>query len=340
MSQKEISVVILNWNGAQMLRRFLPSVIEFSSEAHIVVADNGSTDDSLEMLRNDFPEVETMAFDHNYGFAEGYNKVIKQISTPYVVLLNDDVEVTPGWLVPLYAFMENHREVAACQPKILSEVCRNRFEYAGAAGGFIDAFGYPYCRGRMMDRVEEDKGQYNTPCRVFWATGAALFVRTETYLREGGFDWRFFAHMEEIDLCWRLRSRGYEIWCIPQSWVYHVGGGTLNKSNPQKTYLNFRNNQLLLYKNLPEAALSRVLCIRRVLDIVAALKFLLCGQVSDAKAVLKAVHDFRKLRRYFEADRAENLKKSVLKEIPEQNKGSLLVAFYLRGRKKYTDWFN
>ncbi len=340
MGRKDITVVILNWNGAQMLRRFLPSVIRCSPEACVVVADNGSTDESLQMLGKNFPQVGIMAFERNYGFAEGYNKAIRQVKTPYAVLLNDDVEVTSDWLQPLYAFMENHKEVAACQPKILSEMQRSSFEYAGAAGGFIDCWGYPYCRGRMLDVVEEDKGQYNTPCPVFWATGAALFIRTDVYLKEGGLDSRFFAHMEEIDLCWRLRSRGYAIWCIPQSSVYHVGGGTLNKANPHKTYLNFRNNLLLLYKNMPGPTFRHVYRIRVLLDMLAALKMLLCARTGDAAAIVKAHRDFKKMRPGFVAAQRENQEKCVLHAIPERQKGSLLVAFYLRRIRKFSEWLN
>ena len=340
MGRKDITVVILNWNGAQMLRRFLPSVIRYSPEAYVMVADNGSTDESLQMLGKDFPEVEVVAFDSNYGFAEGYNKAIRQVKTPYAVLLNDDVEVTSDWLVALYAFMENHKEVAACQPKILSEMRRSNFEYAGAAGGFIDCWGYPYCRGRMLDAVEEDKGQYNTPCPVFWATGAALFIRRDVYLKEGGLDSRFFAHMEEIDLCWRLRSRGYGIWCIPQSCVYHVGGGTLNKTNPHKTYLNFRNNLLLLYKNMSERSFRHVYRIRVLLDMLAALKMLLCVQTSDAAAIVKAHRDFKKMRPDFTAAQKENQEKCVVHAIPERQNRSLLVAFYLRRIRKFSEWLN
>ncbi len=290
------------------------------------------------MLRTDFPEVEVMAFDKNYGFAEGYNRAIRQVKTPYSVLLNDDVEVTPDWLLPLYAFMENHKEAAACQPKVLSEKRRSYFEYAGAAGGFIDCWGYPYCRGRMMDVVEEDKGQYDNPCPIFWATGAALFIRTAVYLKEGGLDGRFFAHMEEIDLCWRLRSRNYGIWCIPQSIVYHVGGGTLNKSNPHKTYLNFRNNLLLLYKNMQERLFRRVFRIRVALDMLAALKMLLCGQVKDAVAIIRAHRDFGKMRPDFVSDKDENQRKCTLSVIPELQNRSLLVAFYIHGIRKFSDW--
>lgn len=336
--KKDISVVILNWNGSAMLQRFLPSVIRYSEEAEIIVADNGSTDHSIDILREKFPSVRILPFRENYGFAEGYNRAIQQIETPYVLLLNDDVEVTPHWLQPLLEFMNHHPEVAACQPKILSETQRELFEYAGACGGFIDHLGYPYCRGRIFNHVEKDRGQYDQVCPIFWATGAALLVRTDVYRKEGGLDKRFFAHMEEIDFCWRLRSRNYGIYCIPQSTVYHVGGGTLPKSHPRKTFLNFRNNLLMLYKNLPEERLNSTLRIRYFLDLVAALKMLLSGQVKESMAIVKALRTFFKIRHDFDREREENLRKQQLKDIPEMRNESLLVAFYLKKKKKFEDW--
>lgn len=336
--KKDISVVILNWNGSAMLQRFLPSVIRYSEEAEIIVADNGSTDHSIDILREKFPSVRILPFRENYGFAEGYNRAIQQIETPYVLLLNDDVEVTPHWLQPLLEFMNHHPEVAACQPKILSETQRELFEYAGACGGFIDHLGYPYCRGRIFNHVEKDRGQYDQVCPIFWATGAALLVRTDVYRKEGGLDKRFFAHMEEIDFCWRLRSRNYGIYCIPQSTVYHVGGGTLPKSHPRKTFLNFRNNLLMLYKNLPEERLNSTLLIRYFLDLVAALKMLLSGQVKESMAIVKALRTFFKIRHDFDRERKENLQKQQLKDIPEMRNESLLVAFYLKKKKKFEDW--
>ena len=336
--KKDISVVILNWNGSAMLQRFLPSVIRYSEEAEIIVADNGSTDHSIDILREKFPSVRILPFRENYGFAEGYNRAIQQIETPYVLLLNDDAEVTPHWLQPLLAFMNHHPEVAACQPKILSETQRELFEYAGACGGFIDHLGYPYCRGRIFNHVEKDRGQYDQVCPIFWATGAALLVRTDVFRKEGGLDKRFFAHMEEIDFCWRLRSRNYGIYCIPQSTVYHVGGGTLPKSHPRKTFLNFRNNLLMLYKNLPEERLNSTLRIRYFLDLVAALKMLLSGQVKESMAIVKALRTFFKIRHDFDRERKENLRKQQLKDIPEMRNESLLVAFYLKKKKKFEDW--
>ena len=336
--KKDISVVILNWNGSAMLQRFLPSVIRYSEEAEIIVADNGSTDHSIDLLQEKFPSVRILPFRENYGFAEGYNRAIQQIETPYVLLLNDDVEVTPHWLQPLLEFMNHHPEVAACQPKILSETQRELFEYAGACGGFIDHLGYPYCRGRIFNHVEKDRGQYDQVCPIFWATGAALLVRTDVFRKEGGLDKRFFAHMEEIDFCWRLRSRNYGIYCIPQSTVYHVGGGTLPKSHPRKTFLNFRNNLLMLYKNLPEERLNFTLRIRYLLDLIAALKMLLSGQAKESMAIVKALRTFFKIRHDFDRQREENLQKQQLKDIPEMRNESLLVAFYLKKKKKFEDW--
>ena len=331
----KVAVVILNWNGCEMLRSFLPSVVR-CSDTEIYVADNGSTDASVEMLRQEFPSVHLIILDKNRGFAEGYNLALQQVSAEYVVLLNSDVEVTGHWLAPLVDYMDAHPEVAACQPKIRSWRHKERFEYAGAAGGFIDRYGYPFCRGRIMGVVEEDNGQYDTVVPVFWATGAALFIRLKDYQDAGGLDGRFFAHMEEIDLCWRLRARGRMLVCVPQSTVYHVGGATLKKENPHKTFLNFRNNLVMLYKNLPEEELGYVMRVRAVLDCVAALSFLLKGQFANMWAVLRARRAFHSLRPLFAADREENLKKTSLPVIPERTKSSILVQFYLHGKKFFS----
>ena len=241
----------------------------------ICVADNGSTDESVSYLQVNFPNVRLIVLDKNYGFADGYNKALQQVEAEYVVLLNSDVEVTKHWLEPLVEYMDTHPEVAACQPKICSERNKAFFEYAGAAGGYLDKYGYPFCRGRIFFFFLEDEGQYDTIQPIFWATGAALFIRLKDYREAGGLDGRFFAHMEEIDLCWRLRSRGRGVVCIPQSTVFHVGAATLKKENPRKTFLNFRNNLLMLYKNLPEEELHSVMCMRWCLDMLAALQFLL-----------------------------------------------------------------
>lgn len=333
---KQTAVVILNYNGAGMLRRFLPSVIEYSPEASIYVADNGSSDESCDVVRNEFPAVKLMVLDHNYGFAEGYNRALAQVDEEYAVLLNSDVEVTRGWLSPMTQFLDSNPEVAACQPKLLSFKQKDFFEYAGAAGGFIDKWGYTFCRGRIFNTVERDSGQYDDTTDVFWATGAALMIRNEVYKNNGGLDGRFFAHMEEIDLCWRLRSRGYRIACVPQSHVYHVGGATLKKENPQKTYLNFRNNLLMIYKNAPDCQLKKIMLFRKVFDNVAALKFLASGDYAAFKAVRKARRDFKAMRSGYDKARAENMKLAVTTCIPEVLKSSILYKYYLGFKHTYS----
>ena len=333
---KQTAVVILNYNGAGMLRRFLPSVIEYSPEASIYVADNGSSDESCDVVRNEFPAVKLMVLDHNYGFAEGYNRALAQVDEEYAVLLNSDVEVTRGWLSPMTQFLDSNPEVAACQPKLLSFKQKDFFEYAGAAGGFIDKWGYTFCRGRIFNTVERDSGQYDDTTDVFWATGAALMIRNEVYKNNGGLDGRFFAHMEEIDLCWRLRSRGYRIACVPQSHVYHVGGATLKKENPQKTYLNFRNTLLMIYKNAPDCQLKKIMLFRKVFDNVAALKFLASGDYAAFKAVRKARRDFKAMRSGYDKARAENMKLAVTTRIPEVLKSSILYKYYLGFKHTYS----
>lgn len=333
---KQTAVVILNYNGAGMLRRFLPSVIKYSSEASIYVADNGSSDESCDVVRNEFPAVKLLVLDHNYGFAEGYNRALAQVDEEYAVLLNSDVEVTRGWLSPMTQFLDSNPEVAACQPKLLSFKQKDFFEYAGAAGGFIDKWGYTFCRGRIFNTVERDSGQYDDTTDVFWATGAALMIRNEVYKNNGGLDGRFFAHMEEIDLCWRLRSRGYRIACVPQSHVYHVGGATLKKENPQKTYLNFRNNLLMIYKNASDCQLKKILLFRKVFDNVAALKFLASGDYAAFKAVRKARRDFKAMRAGYDKARAENMKLAVTTRIPEVLESSILYKYYLGFKHTYS----
>lgn len=334
------AIVILNWNGAQMLRRFLPSVLANTPAAlaDVIVADNGSTDDSLAVLTSEFPQVPIIRFDQNYGFAEGYNQALQRVGEDYgyYLLLNSDVETPEGWLQPLLDYMNAHAEVAACQPKIRAEHTRTHFEYAGAAGGFIDYLGYPFCRGRIFDKVEEDLGQYDSVVDIFWATGAALLIRADVYWQVGGLDGRFFAHQEEIDLCWRLRARGHRIVCVPQSVVYHVGGGTLPKSNARKTFLNFRNNLLLLYKNSPQRRLCRVLFIRFWLDALASLVFLLKGEGRSFLAVWKGRRAFARIRKEFAEDRKQNIAATILDPIPEQYQGSLLAAYYLRKMRKFS----
>lgn len=334
----KIAVVILNWNGCEMLHRFLPGVIRFSeADGGVVwVADNGSADASVETVRKEFPTVRLICLECNYGFAEGYNRALAQIDAEYVVLLNSDVEVTEHWLLPLLNYMEAHPEVAACQPKLLSWYKRDCFEYAGAAGGFIDRYGYPFCRGRLMNVVEADKKQYENVMSVFWASGAALFIRRADYLSAGGLDGRFFAHMEEIDLGWRLRARGRGLVCVPQSVVYHIGAATLKKENPHKTFLNFRNNLLMLYKNLPDVEVRPVMRVRAFLDCLAALHFLLQGQVANAWAVVRAMRAYRQLKSSYVPVRVGNLRKTVVNDIPERRSFSLLWQFYVRGKKYFS----
>lgn len=324
---KRIAVVILNWNGLDMMKTFLPGVVKYSPEAEVVVADNASTDDSLIWLEKQMPTVRRVVLDKNYGFAEGYNRGLKGLDKAliadghtmpdYYLLLNSDVDVTEGWLQPMLQYLDAHPEVAACQPKLRCQWAPEMLEYAGACGGYIDWLGYPFCRGRVQSRVEIDNGQYDTIAPVLWASGAALMIRREDYWQVGGLDGRFFAHQEEIDLCWRLRSRGRGIVCIPQSVVYHVGGGTLPKENPRKTYLNFRNNLLLLYKNLPERELKRVMLCRCLLDTVASVFFLLKGEFGSFKAVWEARRDFKRMRPDFDKDRQENLRLTVVDPIAE-----------------------
>ena len=279
-----------------MMCRYLPSVVKANgnSSVEIVVADNGSTDDSLKVLREEFPGVKTIVLDQNYGFAEGYNRAINQIDSEYVVLLNSDVEVTDGWLDTLLDYMDTHPRVAAVQPKIRSWLHKDHFEHAGAAGGYLNILGYPYCRGRNFRGVEQDNGQYDSIVEVDWTSGACMCVRTKIYKEVGGLDAAFFAHMEEIDLCWRMRRAGWKLMCVPQSVVYHLGGGALSYDNPRKTYLNFRNNLLMIYKNKQHP--YGVLFVRFFLDYAAALYFLLQGKAGSAEAVFTARRDYRQMR--------------------------------------------
>lgn len=334
---KKIAVVILNWNGENYLKEFLPFLISNTPAdiAEIIVADNASTDGSLAMLTKEFPTVKQLIFDKNYGFAGGYNKALAQVEAEYFVLLNSDVEVTENWLQPMFRYLDANNSVAACQPKIRAYHRRTHFEHAGACGGYIDQLGYPYCRGRVLAEVEEDKGQYDTVANIFWATGACMMIRSEAYHNAGGLDDDFFAHMEEIDLCWRLRSRGQKIVCIPQSVVYHVGGGTLNQESPYKTYLNFRNNLLLLYKNLSPRRFKKVFFARFFLDYLAALQLYVTGKPNNALAILKGRRDFLKMRHNFRAKRFENMKNTILINIPEIYKGSIIFRYYILGKKQF-----
>jgi len=330
----KVAVVILNWNGRNFLRTFLPSVLKHSGEAEIFVADNASSDDSVELVQKEFPSVKVVLNEKNHGFAGGYNQALNKIDTDYFVLLNSDVEVTSGWIDPIIAMMEKDVSIAAAQPKILSQADKTSFEYAGAAGGFIDKYGFPFCRGRIFNMVEKDNGQYNDARKIFWATGACMFVRAAAFKKVNGFDEKFFAHMEEIDLCWRLQKAGGSIWYCPDSTVYHVGGGTLHKSNPHKTYLNFRNNLMMLYKNLPEKEFKQVFSYKLMFDTLAAVKFFASsGNLREARAVSRAHGDFSKMK--------NDLLKSPDSNGEEISKviyqGSILKAYYLEGKKYFSE---
>ena len=268
------AVVVLNWNGKSWLEKFLLNLVNNSQEAKVFVVDNASTDDSVSFLKEQFPSVKVIVNNTNGGYAKGYNDALMKINAEYFVLINSDIEVVEGWISPIISLMDSDKRIASCQPKILDYNSKNRFEYAGASGGFIDDFGYPFCRGRIFDFLEEDKGQYNDAVEVFWATGACLFLRADHYKQVGGLDEDFFAHQEEIDLCWRLKNKGFKVMVEPKSVVYHVGGGTLHSSSPLKTYLNFRNNLFMLFKNLPTASLFTIIPLRLVLDGLAAITFL------------------------------------------------------------------
>lgn len=338
----KLAIVILNWNGAEMMKQYLPSVIRCSQmeDVAVIVADNASTDASLDVLQKRFPEVQTIQLDQNYGFAEGYNRALRQIDATYYLLLNSDVEIRQSqWVKPMICYMDAHPECAICQPKLMKlkdEHKRpNQFEYAGAAGGFLDRYGYPFCRGRIFDTIEMDKGQYDHIEPLLWATGAALMIRSADYWNAGGLDGRFFAHMEEIDLCWRLRCRGRQIVCISESEAFHLGGASLSQGHPRKTFLNFRNNLLMLYKNLPQSDLQSVMRMRSLLDHVAAIRFLLQGDWANARAVWAAKRAFRKMKADFAEDRADNLRNSITDPLAERKSFSILWQYYFHHRHTY-----
>jgi len=335
------AVVILNWNGRKFLELFLPSVIKYSAgdDCEIIVADNGSTDDSLEFVAREYPGLGLVELGHNYGFAGGYNEALKSIEAEYYVLLNSDVEVSPAWLSGIITFMDENPDVAAVQPKILSYKERDKFEYAGAAGGFIDRYGYPFCRGRVLNITEEDKGQYNDTRQIFWASGACMFIRAEAWKESGGFDPDFFAHMEEIDLCWRLNARGKKIMCLPSSTVYHVGGGTLPYNSPSKIFYNFRNNLFMLYKNLPDKKFRLTMFKRMCLDGVAALRFLLTLETGAVLGIIKAHMHFYRQKKALREKRKELINNNL--HYPDTlilNK-SIVFDFYIRKRRTFTEIF-
>ena len=301
-NDKKLAVIILNWNGISLLKQFLPGVMKHTcgDGVKVIVADNGSSDGSVEWVMENYPDAGIIAFDKNYGFAEGYNKAIAEADYEYTVLLNSDVEVTEGWWQPMLEYMEAHPETGALQPKIKSFADKTKFEYAGAAGGYLDRLGYPYCRGRVFSTIETDNGQYDGDAtEITWASGACLMVRTSDYFNAGALDAGFFAHMEEIDLCCRMIGKGKKIICLPRSEVYHVGGASLAQGNPKKTYLNFRNNLLLLHKNLPKGKGKKKLFIRRLADSLAFFMFMAKGDFKNAKAVIEAHRDFRKMKKNY-----------------------------------------
>jgi GT2 family glycosyltransferase len=332
---KKIAIVILNWNGIKYLQQFIPNVVKYSKadnfQVDVIVADNGSTDGSIEWLTSNYPNVRTILFDKNHGFTGGYNLALKQVIADYFLILNSDIEVTEGWLTPLLGFMESTPNAAACMPKLLSYHQPSKFEYAGAAGGFIDFLGYPFCRGRILNVVEDDNNQYNNDLEIFWATGACMLIRSEQFWEAGGFDNDFFAHMEEIDLCWRLKRLGYSIWCIPKSKVYHVGGGTLAANNPRKVYFNHRNNLMMLLKNLSRQSLIQVLVFRYILDIATAFLYLITGKPRFTWSVIKA-------HLYFLNSIVKTVRKRRRFKHPKLSlyRNSIILQFFFLNKKRFS----
>ena len=329
------AVVLLNWNGKHWLEKFLPNVIQHSNDAEVIIADNNSSDDSIKFLEENYPNIRIIQNDGNFGYAKGYNLALKQVDAQYFILLNSDIEVAKDWVSPIISLMDSDKKISACQPKILNYNNRNEFEYAGASGGYIDKFGYPFCRGRIFDDLEEDKGQYNDATEVFWATGACLFVRASHFWEAGGLDEDFFAHQEEIDLCWRLKNKGYKIMVEPKSVVYHVGGGTLNVGSPFKTHLNFRNNLYMMFKNLPLSYLFTIIPIRLVLDGIAAITFLGNKKgTSHLFAVMKAHFSF-----YFEIPKLITKRRKISQRCSLTGKMnySILIKNKIKGIKNLSD---
>ena len=330
---KKIAVVILNWNGKKFLEELLPTLIQHTpSEVDIVVGDNASSDNSVEFLKQSYPQIQIIQNDKNYGFAEGYNKVLDKVYADYFVLLNSDVEVTDNWISPIINMMDADDNIAICQPKLLSYYQRDTFEYAGGAGGYIDKYGYPFCRGRLFTTLEKDNGQYNDVCEIFWATGAAMFVKAKVWKDLGGLDGDFFAHMEEIDFCWRAKNAGYKVYYCPQSVAYHIGGGTLPPSSPFKTFLNFRNNFSLLFKNLQKRQLAYVFPIRILMDWVAALKFLAEKKPKEFTAVIKAHWNF-----YRQIPALKHKRKNITqRKVSNIHNGNIVLEYYLKGKKIFS----
>ncbi|MCY1720920.1 glycosyltransferase family 2 protein [Prolixibacteraceae bacterium Z1-6] len=336
---KKVAIVILNWNGVKLFPDFLPSILEHSQgeNIEIIIADNGSTDHSLDYLKTNYPTVTLMDLETNYGFAKGYNVALQQIDADYFVLLNSDVKVEKGWIEPCIKQFEKDQKIAAVQPKVLSYNEPEYFEYAGAAGGFIDKYGYPFCRGRILDKVEKDEKQYNTSSEIFWATGACMFVRADVFKNSGGLDADFWAHMEEIDLCWRLKNRGYKIVYEPQSTIYHLGGGSLEYGNPKKVYLNFRNNLFMLYKNLPKKKFTRRLLSRMILDGAAAAKFLLGFEFNAFWAVTRAHASFYKNFSLLLTKRKALQKQVIVNDHEQMFQESIMWKFFIQKKYNFAD---
>ncbi len=332
MSKAKVAVVILNWNGEGYLKQFMPSVSEYSvgERYEVWVADNGSTDLSIQFLKQNYPQVKLLLLDKNYGFTGGYNRALKQIEAEYYVLLNSDIEVTPNWISPIIAKMDADSTIVAAMPKLLAYNDKDTFEYAGAAGGFIDKYGFPFCRGRILSEIEKDCGQYNVDSEIFWATGACFFVRSSIYHSVGCLDEQFFAHMEEIDLCWRMKNRGYRVMYYPESVVYHVGGGTLPNNNPRKLYLNYRNSLLLLYKNLPQNRLASTMFARLILDGISAVMYIMQGKISFFAAVIKAHISFYIMLGDFTKKRIENKSLRTVFYHNEMYYKSIVYAFFVK----------
>lgn len=323
------AVVILNWNGAKLLQQFLPSVIRYSPEAEIYVADNASTDDSIAVLKTEFPSVKIIQNSTNFGFAQGYNEALKNVDADIYALVNSDVEVTENWLSPILETFEKVPEIAIIQPKILDYKNKENFEYAGAAGGFIDRYGYPFCRGRIFGTIEKDLGQYNLDSDIFWASGACFFIRTEIYRSLGGFDTDFFAHQEEIDLCWRAFNKGYRTKYISETKVYHVGGATLGHGNPRKTYLNFRNSLFMLLKNLPRRSLFPIILTRLVLDGIAGIHFLVQAKPAHCMAIVNAHFSFYGSFSKFYRKRSKRQSSRYYKV------GGIIYRYYIRRQQTF-----
>jgi len=328
----KLAIVILNWNGQKFLAKFLPTLLKFTpSYSEVIIADNASTDNSISFLKSEYPSLKIIQNKENGGFSKGYNEALRQIEAQYYCLLNSDVEVTEHWIEPIITLLDNNPEVAVAQPKLLSFAHKNRFEYAGACGGFLDCLGYPFCRGRVFEFLEEDNGQYDTATEIFWATGAALFVRSAIFHKLNGLDEDFFAHMEEIDFCWRVKNLGYKIMVEPKSVIYHVGGGTLPKNSAKKTYLNFRNNMFLLIKNLPKEKILPVFLLRFPLDMVAALFFLFQGHFHDTYAVFRAqlsfLRQFRKMKH-----KRELINRNVYKQTFQKY---IVFEHYIKKKNKF-----